>query len=83
MTARMSTSGRGLKAGSERLGDLYTGGRVRKRGIHLIWVSHDLMDPRVVPRQSIRDDVSRYMRTIMMEEPLDPSLEVLDDAESW
>jgi hypothetical protein len=41
------------------------------------------MDPRVVPRQSIRDDVNRYMRAVLQEEPLDPSLEVLDDENMW
>lgn len=57
--------------------------KAREKGIHLIWVSHDLFDPRVVSRQGIRDQVNRYMRTVMNEEPLDPSLEVLDDANSW
>jgi hypothetical protein len=57
--------------------------KARERGIHLIWVSHDLMDPRVIPRQNVRDDVNRYMRSVLREEPVDPSLEVLDDAHSW
>lgn len=57
--------------------------RAREHGIRLIWVNHDLMDPRVIPRQNIRDDVNRYMRAIMREEPIDPSLEVIDDAMSW
>ena len=57
--------------------------RARDNGIKLVWVNHDLMDPRVVPRQSIRDDVNRYMRAVLQEEPLDPSLEVLDDENMW
>ena len=57
--------------------------RARENGIKLVWVNHDLMDPRVVPRQSIRDDVNRYMRAVLQEEPLDPSLEVLDDENMW
>ncbi len=57
--------------------------RAREHGIKLVWVNHDLMDPRVIPRQNIRDDVNRYMRSVLREEPLDPSLEVLDDAQSW
>ena len=57
--------------------------RAREHGIKLVWVNHDLMDPRVVSRQSIRDDVNRYMRTIMKEEPLDPSLEIIDDVTAW
>ncbi|HEY8349870.1 MAG TPA: 2-hydroxyacyl-CoA dehydratase family protein [Clostridia bacterium] len=57
--------------------------RAREHGVRLIWVNHDLMDPRVVSRQSIRDDINRYMRSVLHEEPLDPSLEVIDDAMSW
>ncbi len=57
--------------------------RAREHGIKLVWVDHDLMDPRVIGRQSIRDDVNRYMRSVLREEPLDPSLEVIDDAKSW
>ncbi|MDD3402829.1 MAG: 2-hydroxyacyl-CoA dehydratase family protein [Hespellia sp.] len=57
--------------------------RAREHGIKLIWVGHDLMDPRVVPRVSLRCDVNRYMRTVMREEPIDPSLEEIDDTHSW
>lgn len=57
--------------------------RAKEHGIKLIWVNHDLMDPRIVSRQSIRDDVNRYMRSILREEPVDPSLEIIDDANAW
>ena len=57
--------------------------RAREHGIKLVWVNHDLMDMRVVPKQNLRDDVNRYMRSVLREEPLDPSLEVIDDAQSW
>ncbi len=57
--------------------------KAREKGIHLIWVSHDLFDPRVISRQGIRDQVNQYMRTVFREEPLDPSLEVLTDENSW
>ena len=57
--------------------------KAREKGIHLIWVTHDLFDPRIVSRQGIRDQVNRYMRTVLHEEPLDPSLEVLNDEHSW
>ena len=57
--------------------------RAREHGIRLIWVNHDLMDPRVISKQSVRDDVNRYMRSVMREEPIDPSLEIIDDAKSW
>lgn len=57
--------------------------KARERGVHLVWVSHDLFDPRVVSRQGVRDQVNNYMRTVMREEPIDPSLEILSDDESW
>ena len=57
--------------------------KAREHGIHLIWVNHDLFDPRIVSRQGVRDQINRYMRTVFNEEPLDPSLEVLDDEDSW
>ena len=57
--------------------------KAREKGIHLIWVTHDLFDPRIVSRQGVRDQVNRYMRTVFNEEPLDPSLEVLHDEHSW
>ena len=57
--------------------------KAREKGIHLIWVSHDLFDPRVISRQGIRDQINRYMRTVFREEPIDPSLEILSDENSW
>ena len=57
--------------------------QARIHGIKLIWATHDLMDPRVVPRASLRQDVNRYMRSVLREEPLDPSLEEIDDGSSW
>lgn len=57
--------------------------QARERGIKLVWVSHDLFDPRVINRQGVRDQINTYMRTVMGEEPLDPTLEVLPDDKSW
>ena len=57
--------------------------QARERGIHLVWVCHDLCDPRVYTRQAIRDQFSQYMRTVMREEPLDPSIEILPDENAW
>ena len=57
--------------------------QARERGINLVWVSHDLCDPRVYTRQAIRDQFNSYMRTVMREEPLDPSIEVLPDENAW
>lgn len=57
--------------------------RARELGINLVWISHDLFDPRVVSRQGVRDQINTYMRTVMGEEPVDPTLEILPDEESW
>ena len=54
-------------------------GRRRQRGYDLIWVEHDLMDPRTVSRRTMRDKVSEYMRTVMKAEPVDPSLVEFED----
>ena len=51
----------------------------RERGYDLIWVEHDLMDPRTVSRRTMRDKGSEYMRTVMRAEPVDPSLVEFDD----
>jgi hypothetical protein len=57
--------------------------QAREKGIHLVWVNHDLFDPRIIQRASLRQDVNRYMRTILCEEPVDPSLENIDDSNNW
>ena len=57
--------------------------QAREHGIHLIWVNHDLYDPRVIPRKNLRQDVNRYMRAVLREEPLDPTLEDYDDTMLW
>ena len=51
----------------------------RERGYDLIWIEHDLMDPRTVSRRTMRDKVSEYMRTVMKAEPVDPSLVEFED----
>jgi len=57
--------------------------RARDLGVHLVWVNHQLFDPRIVSRQGVRDQINEYMRTVMREEPIDPTLEILDDENSW
>ena len=57
--------------------------QARERGIKLVWVSHDLCDPRIYSRQAIRDQFNQFMRTVMREEPLDPTIEELPDNEAW
>ena len=51
----------------------------RERGYDLIWIEHDLMDPRTVSRRTMRDKVNEYMRTVMKAEPVDPSLVEFED----
>lgn len=57
--------------------------QARERGVRLIWIEHDLMDPRTVSRKDMRAKVNEYMRTVMREEPLDPSLVEFEDEASW
>lgn len=55
----------------------------RKHGIHLIWVTHGLMDTRGASRKDMRTEVNRYMQTVLREEPLDPSLLDFNDENAW
>lgn len=57
--------------------------QARAHNIPLVWVSHDLFDPRIISRQGVRDQINSFMRTVMQEEPLDPTLEILPDEQSW
>lgn len=57
--------------------------QARENGIHLIWVEHDLMDPRTVSRKAMRDRVNRYMTTVFRAKPLDPTLVDYDDDLTW
>ena len=57
--------------------------QAREHGVRLIWIEHDLMDPRTVSRKDMRSKVNEYMRTVMREEPLDPSLVDFEDDASW
>ena len=45
----------------------------------MIWIEHDLMDPRTVSRKTMREKVNEYMRTVIRAEPLDPTLCDFDD----
>ena len=57
--------------------------QARERGIHLIWVEHDLMDPRTVSRRDMRGKVNKYMQTVLREEPVDPTLVDFEDEKAW
>ncbi len=51
----------------------------RDKGYHMIWIEHDLMDPRTVSRKTMRDKVNEYMTTVMKATPVDPTLLDFDD----
>ena len=53
--------------------------QAREQKRHMIWIEHDLMDPRTVSRKTMRGKVNEYMRTVMKAEPVDPSLLEFDD----
>lgn len=57
--------------------------QARQRGVHIIWVEHDLMDPRTVSRRDMRTKVNNYMVNVFQEEPLDPSLVEFEDDITW
>ena len=57
--------------------------QARERGIHLIWVPHDVMDPRTVSRREMREAFNQYMVNVLHAEPLDPTLLDYEDALSW
>ena len=53
--------------------------QAREQNRKMIWIEHDLMDPRTVSRKTMRDKVNEYMRTVMKAEPVDPSLVEFED----
>ena len=57
--------------------------QARERNINFIWVKQDLMDPRTISRRDMREQVNQYMRTVLQEEPLDPSLVDFEDDMAW
>lgn len=57
--------------------------QARERGIHFIWVPQDLMDPRTISRRDMRENINKYMTTVLQEEPVDPTLVDFDDTLSW
>ena len=57
--------------------------QARERNVNFIWVKQDLMDPRTISRREMREQVNQYMRTVLQEEPLDPSLVDFEDDLAW
>lgn len=53
------------------------------RGIRLIWIPHDVMDPRTVSRREMREAFSQYMATVLNEKPIDPTLLDYEDTLVW
>lgn len=57
--------------------------QARERNVNFIWVKQDLMDPRTISRREMREQVNKYMRTVLQEEPLDLSLVDFEDDLAW
>jgi len=57
--------------------------QARERGIHVIWIPHDLMDARTVSRREMREAFNKYMVNVFREEPLDPTLVDYEDTLAW
>ena len=57
--------------------------QAREHGVHMIWVPHDLMDPRTVSRVAMRDAFNKYMTNVFREEPIDPTFVEYEDPLTW
>lgn len=57
--------------------------QARERNINFIWVQQDLMDSRTISRRDMREQVNKYMTTVLQEKPVDESLLDFDDSQAW
>ncbi len=57
--------------------------QARERNVNFIWVKQDLMDPRTISRRDMREQVNKYMQTVLQEEPVDASLLDFEDDLAW
>lgn len=57
--------------------------QARERNVNFIWVKQDLMDPRTISRRDMREQVNKYMQTVLQEEPVDPTLLDFEDDLAW
>lgn len=57
--------------------------QAREHDVNFIWVKQDLMDPRTVSRREMREQVNKYMQTVLQEEPLDSTLVDFEDDLAW
>jgi benzoyl-CoA reductase/2-hydroxyglutaryl-CoA dehydratase subunit BcrC/BadD/HgdB len=57
--------------------------QARQKNYKMIWIEHDLMDPRTVSRRAMRDKINEFMFTVMGATPVDPSLVDFEDDATW
>ena len=57
--------------------------QARERDVNFIWVKQDLMDPRTISRRDLREQVNKYMTTVLQETPVDPTLVDFEDDMAW
>lgn len=57
--------------------------KANEKGIPIVWISHDLIDPRSIPRDEMRKQFNIFMSTVMNEKPYDESLLSFDDSKGW
>ena len=57
--------------------------QARERDVHFIWVQQDLMDCRTISRRDMREQVNKYMTSVLQEKPVDPTLVDFDDSLAW
>jgi len=57
--------------------------QAKEKKTRLMLVSNDMFDHRTITRQDMRDEVNKYMTTVMNETPLDASLLEFDDSIGW
>lgn len=57
--------------------------QARERDVHFICVQQDLMDCRTISRRDMREQVNKYMTSVLQEKPVDPTLVDFDDSLAW
>ena len=57
--------------------------QARQKNYKMVWIEHDLMDPRTVSRRTMRDKINEFMFTVMGATPVDESLVDFEDDATW
>ncbi len=57
--------------------------QAREKGVNFIWISQDLMDCRTISRRDMREQLNKYMTTVMQAKPLDEGMLDFDDSLAW